>query len=190
MEPFKADPNTWYHITESVVGFTGSLGSASAPDTDAVAVFIHAFNASDPGDSWQIFSLTNTTFAFRSRLGTSQHQLDVSLSPVDTESGQRQLRLSPTDPMSLSQQWTIQRWKDREGTWKLQNLAKGTSHSLAVHDGIWGPPIMSSVSTEEGTQHDAQHWMFSSMGPIDDVAFSTTSIVSLPSSMSQNIALS
>jgi hypothetical protein len=173
---FAADPNAWYQITESGVGFTGSLGSAGASETGAAAVFIHSFNVSDPGDSWQILPISNTTYVFRSKLGTSQHQLDVNRNEKETDPGRTQPRLAPTDPLAKSQQWTIQPWSD--GTsWKLQNRANGTSYNLDVHEEIGAPMFMSS-ETDEFPNREGQHWMFSSMSAINDVEFSTSRIVS------------
>ena len=177
MATFNADSNTWYHITNSGVGFAGSLGSASASDNGAAAVFIHAFNASDPGDSWQILPISNTTLAIRSKLGTARHQLDVNLNPMESDESRTQPRLAPIDMLSKSQQWTIQPWTDGE-SWKLQNLANGTSYNLDVHPGV-GEPLFMSGTTEELPKREGQHWMFSSMSVINDRAFSTSEIVRL-----------
>jgi hypothetical protein len=178
MGTFAADPNVWYHITESAVGFDGSLGSAGASETVAAAVFIHTFDASYPGDSWQILPISNTTFVLRSKLGTSQHQLDVNLNPKEKDPGRTQPRLAPTEPLSKSQQCTIQPWTDGV-SWKLQNRANGTSYNLDVHEEIGAPMFMSS-DTEEFPKREGQHWMFSSMSAINDVEFSTSCTVRLP----------
>jgi len=98
MGTFAADSNAWYHITESGVGFAGSLGCAGASETDASAVFIHTFNATYPGDLWQILPISNTTFVFRSKLGTSQHQLDVNLNPKEKDRVARSPDWRPRNP--------------------------------------------------------------------------------------------
>lgn len=180
MGTFAADSNAWYHITESGVGFAGSLGCAGASETDASAVSIHTFNATYPGDLWQILPISNTTFVFRSKLGTSQHQLDVNLNPKEKDPGRTQPRLAPTEPLSKSQQWTIQPWSDGI-SWKLQNRANRTSYNLDVHEEIGAPMFMSS-DTEEFPKREGQHWMFSSMSAINDVEFSTSLTVRLPTS--------
>jgi hypothetical protein len=155
--------NAWYWISEQRVNWT----SAFFYNGDGDLYFGTANNKSN-GMYWQVYELPNERFQFRSRNSNTRKQLGVCYDSAEISSSRTQpcMEESSSDE---SQQWTINEWGD--GSYKIQNVANGTDLNLDWHPG--GPGFM-SPDTAIAPIQPAQHWIFSSIGQVQDGLYSTS----------------
>ena len=173
------DGNTWYWITEWRVNWT----SGFTYNGNGNLYFAAANNESlSNGMQWQLYELPNRRFNFRARNSNTLKQLSVcynteEVSPSDTQPCMEESNAEER------QQWTIEPWGD--GSYKIQNVENGTALNLDWHPG--GPGFM-SPDTEITPIQPAQHWIFSSVGLVQDGLYSTSIVpVSLTSQPSRDV---
>ncbi|KIW08321.1 hypothetical protein, variant [Verruconis gallopava] len=156
------DGNTWWWITETRVNYTSALFWSSNS--------LH-FSVNDTGDSgmyWQIYTLPNGNVQFRNKNSNTLKQLGTCYVADEVSSSKLQLCMEDSNAQN-SQQWTISAWGD--GTYKINNVANGTSLNADWHPG--GPGFM-SPNTNVTPIQPAQHWLFSSIGLVQDGLYSTS----------------
>jgi hypothetical protein len=154
------DPNVWYQLTESRVDFNSSL------QYNGKDIFFALANQKAQ-QYWQFFPVDNGNYQLRNR-ATDTKQLGTCYKPQENGDSKTQpCMVNPIDG-ERSQKWIVDQWDD--GTWRFVNVGNGTNYNMDVHPG--NPPFMSGVIAKLPRQ-PAQHWMWQSMMPIDDGAYST-----------------
>jgi len=157
------DGNTWYQMTESRVNFTsglyyngnGALYFASA-DTTNMAMY------------WQIYHLKGGNFQFRNRNSNVKQQMGVCYVANEDSPSKTQPCMEDSNE-TPGQKWSMDKWAD--GTYRIKSVANGTNYNLDWHP---GNPGFLSPTTADTPKQPAQHWMFQSIGVVEDGIYSTS----------------
>jgi len=155
------DPNFWYQITESRVGFNSSL-----QNNDAAVFFAKADR--EALQYWQLLPAQDGNFQIRNRAQGLHKQLSTCYVTEETDASRTRPCMLPATGAD-AQKWAIDAWDD--GTYKMINVANGTGYYMDCHP---GNPLFMSSDVDNSPPQPAQHWMFTSIGVINDGGYSTT----------------
>jgi hypothetical protein len=170
------DPNVWYILSESRVGWTGSLQLAG------LHVDMTTFcSTSDCSQLWQFQPVPNAanTYFVRNLVTTIKNQLGTCYSATEIADTKTIPCLEPSSG-DVSQQWVIVPWKDSIGSMSFTNVGNKT----LLMDCHIGNPVFMNDQTSTAIPEPAQHWILSSARDINDGAYST---VFVSTSQSQQI---
>jgi hypothetical protein len=158
------DPNTWYQLTESRVGFTSSL------QWDGAGIFMAAQKTGYSGQFWQFQPVGNGNYQIRNLLAANYLQLTTCYqsSEVDASKTRPCMKDARGD---ASQQWMVQNWGEGDQTFKLVNAGNGTGYNLDCHP---GNPLFMNENTAANPVQPAQHWEMTMLSQINNVLYSTT----------------
>lgn len=172
------DPNAWYQLTESRVDFNSSFQAAGGSD-DAVLIGAQCKTCQQ---RWQIQPASPNTFQVRNQIFGTNRQLSACYNEKEQDSSKTQPCMQPSSG-DEAQQWRIEPWGD--GTYKFINVANGSDYNMDCHK---GNPLFMSSATAETPKQPAQHWMFSSIGAVNDKAYSTAVTGAASSSSSKAVS--
>lgn len=141
----------------------------NAPSTLSMAAA-----GTDTFQYWQVFLLKNGSAILRNKAQGIGKQLGVCPAPNEVDSSKTAPCMVDTADVA-SQKWDILTWLSNGGN-KLQNVGNGTNYNLDCHR---GNPLFMSSTTAATPEQPAQHWLFSSIGVINDVTYSTAGAVSM-----------
>ena len=160
------DPNVWYQVTESNVGF----GSVLTNWGNNVTGFQY-WNSSDDAQYWQIMMTQDdsSVYAFRNKASGTLLALGVAFEPQEVDSSHTQPRLQPINLTENGQKWTFGGFGNN--TFYIVNVENGSSYHLDVHP---GNPVYMSSQTSAEPYDPRQHWEFQSISEIDDTRWSQT----------------
>jgi hypothetical protein len=160
--------NTWYQIANTIFA-RWSFGSGFG--NDAGAVYFRPTNTSAPSQQWQILTLDENTYIFRTRgLGSStclsSFCQDSSLCANTTSADMHVDSSNDIHEIEARFKWSL--FPARDETFYMTNQANGTSWFLLPRgDGENSVHIVGGVTD--------YRWSFSSISPIDDPEFLTSS---------------
>jgi hypothetical protein len=161
------DPNAWYHLSETRVD---AVGKPLANTLQLVGKDMRF--GSNTTQAWQFQPVDGIVGRYLMRLSAAGigQQLSTCFRPDEVHPGKTGVCMNGTSGDN-GQKWDIQPWGD--GTFKMLNVANGTGYVLDVHPG--NPPFMSSEieSNAAEVKQPAQHWLLSSLRPVNDGAYST-----------------
>jgi hypothetical protein len=165
------DPNVWYYMSESRVGWTGSL------QLSGLGLVMTTLNTKADGSQlWQFEPVPNAdnTYFMRNILTAIRDQLSTCYAPKEVSDPQTAPCIkAPSD--DVSQQWLIEPWGDSISSLKFTNVGNKT----LVLDCHPGNPVFMNDVISGATPEPAQHWVLSSVRNINDGAYSTV-FVSTP----------
>jgi hypothetical protein len=159
------DGNAWYQIIESRVDFKSSLQSSGAQ-----GIFFATECGTCVGQKWQIQVVSDGQYQLRNSVTGIKRQLGVCYTQSETDASKTQPCMLPASGDD-SQKWRIDPWGD--GTFKFVNVGNGTNFNMDCHP---GNPLFMSSQIAETPKQPAQHWSFSSIGAVEDGAYSTSVI--------------
>jgi Ricin-type beta-trefoil lectin domain-like len=156
------DGNAWYQITESRVDFNSSLQILGQ------GLFFSGQCGTCTNQKWQMQLDSSGQYQLKNSASGVSKQLSVCYTPAETDSSKTQPCMLPSSGDD-SQKWRVDPWGD--GTFKFVNVGNGSKYNMDCHP---GNPLFMSSQTAATPKQPAQHWEFSSIGVINDGAYSTT----------------
>jgi hypothetical protein len=157
------DVNTWYavfhHPTEA------SIVLQLIPGNDNGSLTMLAPDPTLQNYYWQILTF-GIYYSFRNRALGASKQLDVWKNYADTYPDNTHPVMADTSIDAPGQIWQMTATGD--GYWYLTTTANGSNARLDVHE-FYPEPFIDTM----GGVHMGEYWSFSSIEPINDVAFST-----------------
>ncbi|KAG5764363.1 hypothetical protein H9Q69_008512 [Fusarium xylarioides] len=162
------DSNVWYQLTELAVDdYDGKLKTMLQPTSPGGDLRVWPANKNS---YWQFQKIGTKPgrYALRCSMTTTEKQLSICYrSDEINESKRTRPCLMPSDDSEM-QQWDISSWGS-DGTYRLTNVKNGTGWNL---DCIPSGAVFMSDDFE-GDQ-PRQRWLMSSVGDVDNKAYSTT----------------
>jgi hypothetical protein len=158
------DVNTWYAVFHQPSN--QSIVFQLIPDNNNGSLTMLAPDPNSLNWYWQILAF-GSYYYFRNRaLGVSK-QLDVWQNFEDTDPDNTHPIMADTNVNAPGQQWQMTDTSEN-GYWFLTTVANGTNAHLDVHN-LYPEPFFDTVAEN----NIGEYWSFSSIAPINDVAFST-----------------
>jgi hypothetical protein len=156
------DPNTWYQITESRVGFGSSL------QFDGSSMFVAAaVKPGSPTQNWQFHPVGDGTYQVRSQASTVFLQLATCYAAGETDASRTRPCMKDARGDD-GERWQLLDWGD--GTFMMKNVANGTGYNLDCHP---GNPLFMNENTAAEPMQPAQHWQVQSLAVVNDAQYST-----------------
>ncbi|KAK1984264.1 hypothetical protein LZ30DRAFT_441539 [Colletotrichum cereale] len=166
------DPNAWYRLSETRVDNSTGPFALNLILRD-VGLRVHP--VTDGAAAWQFQPFGGVKGRYLMRLDQAgvKQQLGVCYDAKELAVGATVACLQESS-VSDSQVWEISPWSGRSGEYKFVNVANGTGYVLDVHPNanlFMNKDVEGSAGVTE-TQ-PAQHWLISSVSPVNDGAYST-----------------
>jgi hypothetical protein len=163
------DPNVWYHLTEFRVdtygkSFTSNFHINGDGELRVFGILekqTWQFHPVDPDEHPGRYSLRHNFMGVYKQLAVCYDAKEASV-------GKTKPCLLDSVPGEQTQMWDIADWGD--GMVRFINVGNGTKYWLDVHQG--NPPFMSS-DTDTSEDNPAQRWLYTSVGDVNDEAYST-----------------
>ncbi|OLN82120.1 hypothetical protein CCHL11_07680 [Colletotrichum chlorophyti] len=166
------DPNVWYRLSKTRVNNgTGPFVLNFQPRD--VGFRVHS--TSESSAAWQFQPVGGIKGRYHIRLDQAgvKQQLGVCYDADEYASRSTVACMQDSSSIADSQIWEVSIWDGPPGGYKLVNIANGSDYALDVHP--LGTLFMNKVEDlMSGTEQQlAQHWDITSIGTVDDGAYST-----------------
>lgn len=157
--------NQWYQL--NVKAFTTlSMDGSTLYDHGTGSVFFQNTNTTLPGQQWQIYAFSSSTYVLRTKESGHDGYLGVAVTYNGTTAGNTVPEMRNHTLSDNSMFWQITPWGD--GTFFFTNSANGTAWHLDVL-----LSALMAMSSNITAPQDGQRYSFTTLGAINDQAFST-----------------
>ncbi|KAK2027265.1 hypothetical protein LX32DRAFT_694961 [Colletotrichum zoysiae] len=166
------DPNAWYRLSETRVDNSTGPFTLNLILRD-VGLRVHPMTDGTAAWQFQPFGDVKGRYLMRLDQAGVKQQLGVCYDPTEPAVGATVACLQDSS-VNDSQIWEISPWSGRSGEYKFVNVANGTSYALDVHPkaNLFMNKDVDGSAGVAATQ-PAQHWVISSVSPVNDGAYST-----------------
>ncbi|EFQ29775.1 uncharacterized protein GLRG_04919 [Colletotrichum graminicola M1.001] len=166
------DPNAWYRLSETRVDNSTGPFALNLILRD-VGLRVHPMTDGTAAWQFQPFGDVKGRYLMRLDQAGVKQQLGVCYDASEPAVGATVACLQESS-VSDSQIWEISPWSGRSGEYKFVNVANGTSYVLDVHPkaNLFMNKDVEGSAGVAATQ-PAQHWVISSVSPVNDGAYST-----------------
>ncbi|KZL81909.1 transmembrane alpha-helix domain-containing protein [Colletotrichum incanum] len=166
------DPNAWYRLSETRVDNSTGPFTLNLILRD-VGLRVHTI--ADGTAAWQFQPFGDVKGRYLMRLDQAgvKQQLGVCYDAKEPAVGATVACLQESS-VDDSQIWEISTWNGKPEEYKFVNVANGTSYVLDVHPkaNLFMNKDVEGLAGVTETQ-PAQHWVISSVSPVNDGAYST-----------------
>ncbi|KAK2048482.1 hypothetical protein LZ31DRAFT_591474 [Colletotrichum somersetense] len=166
------DPNAWYRLSETRVDNSTGPFTLNLILRD-VGLRVHPMTDGTAAWQFQPFGDVKGRYLMRLDQAGVKQQLGVCYDPTEPAVGATVACLQDSS-VNDSQIWEISPWSGRSGEYKFVNVANGTGYALDVHPkaNLFMNKDVDGSAGVAATQ-PAQHWVISSVSPVNDGAYST-----------------
>ena len=164
--------NQWYQLNVIAATSDLSMDGSILYDHGKGSVFFQNTNTTLPGQQWQIYTFNSSTYVLRTKDSGHDGYLGVAVTYNGTTAGNTVPEMHNHTLSDNSMFWQITPWGD--GTFFFTNSANGTAWHLDVL-----PSALMAMSSNITAPQDSQRYSFTTLGAINDEAFSTVDVGNL-----------